>query len=185
MDEKALIKKAQEGEIEAFETLMQNYQGKIFALALRMTRNPEDAYDVAQESMIKIYRAIKKFKGKSAFGTWVYAITRNAALDYLRKRSRKTSHEQELPEYADLQLATEESSLPEAQAEQRETRDYLLKLIDELPEVQKRAIILREIDGYSYEEIAEILQISLGTVKSRLFRAREALRDKITERKAS
>ncbi len=178
MEEEAiLLKKAKKGDLDAFEALVQLYQNKIYALALRMTGDADDAFDVSQESVLKLYRALPKFRQEASFSTWVYRITCNAALDFLRKKRASLSLE-----------ALYEQGLEPLAAENIEERVILAdehraleRLIAELPASLREVILLRDVDGYSYEEIAQILQTALGTVKSRLYRAREMLRKKWKE----
>ena len=178
MEEEAiLLKKAKKRDLDAFEALVQLYQNKIYALALRMTGDADDAFDVSQESVLKLYRALPKFRQEASFSTWVYRITRNAALDFLRKKRASLSLE-----------ALYEQGLEPLAAENIERRVILSdenraleKMIEELPAQLREVILLRDVDGYSYEEIAQILQTALGTVKSRLYRAREMLRKKWKE----
>lgn len=174
MDENKLITLAQKGDMLAFQTLLEQYQNKIYAIALRFCRNGEDAQDVAQEAAIKIYRALARYHGRSAFSTWVYAITRNAALDFLRKRSKMQGREYSM-EAGEFHMVLSENH-SEDFVEQRERLKELLTLIEALPGPQREILILRDIDGYTYEEIAQILAINKGTVKSRLSRAREVIR---------
>ena len=174
MDENQLIALAQKGDMQAFQKLLERYENKIYAVALRFCRNSEDAWDVAQEAAIKIYRALAKYHGRSAFSTWTYAITKNTALDFLRKRSKMHGREYSM-EASEFHMVFSEAH-GEDFVEQRERLKNLLTLIEALPEPQRKVIILRDIDGYSYEEIAQILAVSKGTVKSRLSRARETIR---------
>ncbi|MBS6511113.1 MAG: sigma-70 family RNA polymerase sigma factor [Clostridiales bacterium] len=178
MEEEAiLLKKAKRGDLAAFEALVQLYKNKIYGLALRMTGDAEDAFDVAQESVLKLYRALPKFRQKSSFATWVYRIARNASLDFLRKKRASLSLE-----------AMYEQGIEPFAAENIEERVILMdenraleQLIEELPAQLREVILLRDVDGYSYEQIAQMLQTTLGTVKSRLYRARETLRKKWKE----
>ena len=166
MEEEAiLLKKAKRGDLAAFEALVRLYQNKIYALALRMTGDAEDAFDVAQESVLKLYRALPKFRQESSFSTWVYRITRNASLEALYEQGLEPLAAENIEER--VILADEHRALE--------------RLIAELPASLREVILLRDVDGYSYEEIAQILQTALGTVKSRLYRAREALRKKWKE----
>jgi len=176
MDEHLLIERAKEGDIASFEALIRKYQNKIYSLAFRIAGNADDAFDISQEAIIKIYGNIKRFYGRSAFSTWVYTVTKNAGLDFLRKRKRIFSSEEELTDCSYLEVSYPAYGSPEESFEKKESKNFLISLIRSLPEAQKTVLILRDIEGYSYEEIAKILKISEGTVKSRLFRARESLR---------
>jgi RNA polymerase sigma-70 factor (ECF subfamily) len=183
-----LIKLSIAGDIGAFEELVEKYQHKIYNLAYRYMGNEEDAHDQAQEALIKAYRSLKTFKGDSSLGTWLYRITTNVCLDELRKRKR-TLHMISLDE----PVATTEGDEIERDIadpsptadiiyQYKETEVYLQSLINMLRPEQKTVIILRDIMDLTYEEIAEILQCSIGTVKSRLSRGREILRKKVAKR---
>jgi len=178
-----LIKRSRQGDIEAFEQLISKYQQKVYNIAYRLMGNPHDANDLAQEALIKVFKSIKNFRGDASFGTWVYHIIINVCRDELRKRSRYHVSSLDEPfngedgpinkEVADL------SASPERIYEQKESGEYLQGLINSLNPEYRMVVIMRETLGYSYEEIATELDINLGTVKSRLNRARKYLRDRI------
>lgn len=174
MDEIQCLKRAQRGDLAAFSELLERYRTKIYAVALRFCRNAQDAEDVAQEAAIKIYRALGRYRAEAAFSTWVYAITRNAAMDFLRRRKKVQEAEYSLPLW-EFSLVLPEAGVLDAMA-MREGLRALYVLIEALPPAQREVLILRDVDGYAYEEIAELLGISLGTVKSRIARARAAVR---------
>ncbi len=174
MNENELIVSAKKGDLQAFQSLIEQYQNRIYAIALRFCRNGEDAWDIAQEVVIKIYRVIKRYRGDSAFSTWVYAITKNATIDFLRKRNKKQSMETSI-EACEFQVILPEF-ITENTWKSREDMHILGEMLRKLPKQQREVLILRDIDGYSYEEIAKILNISIGTVKSRISRGRDALR---------
>lgn len=168
-----LIKRSQRGDTDAFQKLAQSYKSRIYSLALRMLGNPTDAEDAAEESVIKLYYSMKKFRGQSSFSTWVYAVTRNTCLDMLRKNEKKrTDIDLEEVEY----FITSHDGDPEEASERGHKVAFLKKAINSLPEENRKTLILREMDGYSYEEIAELLNVSVGTVKSRISRAKERIR---------
>lgn len=170
-----LIAKASSGDMSAFNTLMELHQQRMYAVAFRMCGNREDAQDCLQEAMLRIYRAIGSFKGDSAFSTWAYRITMNACLDELRRRKKKQSAS--VDELLDSGwMPADPGMTPEQQVVSRDLRGALADAIDRLPEDMRSCVVLRDIQGYAYEEIAEILQINVGTVKSRISRAREKLR---------
>lgn len=181
--EKLLIKKCRSGDVEAFEQLISSYERRAYNIALRVMGNEEDAKDMAQEAFIRIYRAIKDFKEQSAFSTWLYRIVTNVCLDEIRKRKKQklVSLEGNLESIiGDVQVETGTSSgQPEAAYELEEQKRVIMKAIYELSEEYKTAVILRDIQGFSYEEIAAILDCSSGTVKSRISRGRNLLRDKL------
>ena len=174
MDEIQCLKRAQRGDLAAFSELLERYRTKIYAVALRFCRNAQDAEDVAQEAAIKIYRALGRYRAEAAFSTGVYAITRNAAMDFLRRRKKVQEAEYSLPLW-EFSLVLPEAGVLDAMA-MREGLRALYALIEALPPAQREVLILRDVDGYAYEEIAELLGISLGTVKSRIARARAAVR---------
>ena len=178
--EARLIKRAAAGESDAFEKLARSYESRIYAYALRILRNKEDAKDALQETLIKIYKNIGSFSRRGSFAAWVFRIARNTCLDILRASKPEQSLDA-LTEVGLVLPVTREEYLPEASAERMEQRRILAKNIDELPELRRALIILRDVDGYSYDQIAHILNISEGTVKSGLNRARRSLRDSLAE----
>lgn len=181
--ENELIKKCQQGDVEAFEKLISSYQKKVFTIAYRYMGTKEEAEDLAQEAFIKVFRSIKTFRGEASFSTWLFHIVSNVCRDALRKNSRK------MVESLDCAVTTEKGEMqrevpdwslsPEPIFENKELAQFIQSLIDQLTPEYKTVIIMREIQDMSYEEIAAELNCSLGTVKSRLSRARKALRDKI------
>ena len=179
--EELLLEKSKAGDVEAFEKLIEIYQKKIFNLAYRMIGNFDDANDLAQETFIRVFRSIASFKGQSAFSTWIYRITTNVCLDELRKRKNK----KEMSLDAEIQLEDGEMKrqimsddpLPDEVAERDEIRSIVSGAIDSLPEDQRLVITLRDIQGLSYDEIADVLDCPSGTVKSRINRARQALKN--------
>jgi RNA polymerase sigma-70 factor (ECF subfamily) len=178
MDEKELIRLAQNGSREAFSTLVQAYKNKVFSLAMSLTGNRETADDLSQEVFIKAYLAIPKFRFRSEFGTWLYRIAVNRIKDYLRKASRRKEVSLEaIGEQEGILVGDQESREREAVEERR--RRLVHEVLRELPPKQQIILSLRDIQGYSYEEIARILKISAGTVDSRLFRARMMVRKRL------
>ena len=159
---------------------MAEHERKMYAVALRMCGNREDAQDCLQESMLRIYRSIGSFKGQSSFGTWVYRITMNTCLDELRKRkSRQSASLDNLVESGFS--PTDGVNTPEKQAVNSEQRRVLNTAIQSLPEEMRSAIVLRDIQGFTYDEIAEMQDANIGTIKSRISRAREKLRQILRE----
>lgn len=174
-DEQELIRLAGDGDQAAFETLMSAHETRMYAVALRMCGNREDAQDCLQEAMIRVYRALSSFKGQSSFATWVYRITMNSCLDELRRRKNRTATS--LDAMLDNGFApSDESDTPEHHSLQNEQRRALERAIGELPEDMRSAIVLRDIQGCSYEQIAQVLDANVGTIKSRISRGREKLR---------
>jgi len=179
-NEQKLIERASGGDPSAFNRLMAEHERKMYAVALRMCSNREDAQDCLQEAMLRIYRSISSFKGQSSFGTWVYRITMNTCLDELRRKKNKAAAS--LDSLVDAGWSpTDESDTPEKHSERKALRRELSGAIRELPEDMRSAVVLRDIHGYSYDEIAQVLDVNVGTVKSRISRAREKLRGKLQE----
>ena len=181
MDEKELIRQAAKGSEEAFAVLVKKYRTKMFNLAYSMIRNRETADDIAQDVFIKAYIYISKFKYKSSFGTWLYRIAVNTVKDYLRKESRinKISFDERLasPDIPDIQ--EDGVVIKEEELEAKLRKKLLHRAIQALPEKHRTILTLRDIQGISYKEITGILNISPGTVDSRLYRARRMLRKKV------
>ncbi|MDH4382720.1 MAG: RNA polymerase sigma factor RpoE [Gammaproteobacteria bacterium] len=176
--DEALIARVQRGEKAAFDVLVLRYQHRIVKLVGRYVRNPADALDVAQDVFIKAYRALGNFRGESAFYTWLYRIAINTAKNHLAARSRRpkevdlTGPDGEPLAIDDLQADDE---TPEKVMLVAEIKATILRTMAALPEDLRTAITLREIDGMSYEDIATAMDCPIGTVRSRIFRAREAL----------
>ncbi len=181
--EKLLIKKSKKGDIFAFEELINNYEKKAYNIAYRMMNNEEDAKDMTQEALIKIYKSIKSFREESTFSTWLYRIVTNVCLDELRRRKKMETIPLEINTEGDkgtirFEIGADEET-PEDLYEQAELRQVILSMINSLKEDYRTVIILRDMQGFSYEEISIILGCSLGTIKSRINRARNALKDKL------
>ena len=184
MTDRELVEKAKQGDQEAFEQLVLSNQNKVYALALRLCGDREEAADLAQEAFVKAWQGLASFQGESSFATWVYRLTTNAAIDHLRKKKRRE-------EAARLvSLDDEESGWaepadwegdPQRLLERSERGRALAQAIGRLPDWQRRALVLRELSGLSYQEIGEALDIDLGTVKSRIARARLNLRKILLE----
>jgi RNA polymerase sigma-70 factor (ECF subfamily) len=178
MDEKDLVQKSQEGNEEAYGVLVETHKRKVFNMVYSLTLNREVADDLAQEVFIKAYYALPKFKGKAAFSTWLHQITVNHTRDYLRKSSRmRQVLFEELK--ADLSTPEDEVKKREQEEEQAQTKKIIHEAIRTLPEKYRIILSLRDIQGFHYEEISSMLNISPGTVDSRLHRARKMLKKKI------
>lgn len=177
-----LVERVQRGDKAAFNLLVKKYQHKVVNLVARYVNNPGDVPDVAQEAFIKAYRALPTFRGESAFYTWLYRIAVNTAKNYLTSQGRR-------PPSSDVEAdeaesygggeALQEVSTPENLALTDEIKRTVFSAIEALPEDLRTAITLREMEGLSYEEIAEIMDCPVGTVRSRIFRAREAIDKKL------
>lgn len=182
-DERAIIERCKEGDLSAFDELVRRYSKQIFNFAYRMTQNYDDANDIASDAFVKVFNAIDSFRGDAVFSTWIFRIVTNLYLDS-RKRSKAHMHIP-LDEYIELEESTvtrqveDPSPSPLEQIETKERHDMLSDAINELPEYQRIMVLLYHTQGKSYEEIAEIVGLPIGTVKSRLNRARMALKKKL------
>jgi RNA polymerase sigma-70 factor (ECF subfamily) len=173
-----LVRRAQRGERGAFDLLVLRYQHKVVKLVARLLRDPTEAEDIAQESFVKAYRALGSFRGDSAFYTWLYRIAVNTARNAMASRQRRPlDYEADLSEteQSAVDSRMRHGDTPEAMALSEEIHQTVNRAVAELPEDLRTAIILREIEGLSYEEIAEAMDCPVGTVRSRIFRAREAI----------
>jgi RNA polymerase sigma-70 factor, ECF subfamily len=178
-----LVERAKRGDVQAFEQLIGQYEKKVFNTAYRLTGNSEDAADVAQEAFLRAYSSLPEFRGDSSFATWLFRIVHNACLDELRKRKRQRVTSLDEPISGedgemDRQLAIADASDgPEQALERVEVQRAVQESIGALDEEYRVVVVMRDIQGYSYNEIADALGINLGTVKSRLNRARNALKE--------
>ena len=180
--DKELVKRVQKGDKGAFDLLVLKYEQKIVNLVMRYVRDPEQALDISQEAFIKAYRALPRFRGDSAFYTWLYRIAVNTAKNYLaaqRRRPMDIELDLQDQEQYGLHAKLKDTDTPEAVSMSDEMRDALERAIEALPDDLRTAIILRELDGMSYEEIAQTMDCPVGTVRSRIFRAREAISKKV------
>lgn len=180
MSESELIKRCQQGDLEAFEQLIAAYEKKMINYCWRMLGNPSDAEDAAQEVFIKVFRFIESFTGQSFFSTWLYRIASNVCLDILRKKKRQPADTVSLyqsgAEGDEFVLPVEDNApSPYESAQLNEAQRALNTALAQLGEEQRRVIILRDIEGFSYEEIAAVMHVPPGTVKSRINRARKSL----------
>lgn len=178
-----LVVRAQAGDKRAFELLVIKYQRKVERLLSRLIRDQAEIEDVTQEAFIKAYRALANFRGDSAFYTWLYRIAVNTAKNYLMSQGRRaptsTGYDAEEAESFEDATGLRDIATPEAQLMSKQIAQIVNQTIDKLPEELKTAIMLREIDGLSYEEIAQIMECPIGTVRSRIFRAREAVAEQL------
>ena len=173
-----LVKRVQAGDKAAFDILVQKYQHKVVNLVNRFVSDQTECYDIAQDAFIKAYRAIGKFRGDSQFYTWLYRIAANTAKNHLASRARKSpgySIDVDDAEHFEGESGLKEYTTPENLLLTSEIEKTVFQAIEELPEDLKSAITLREIEGLSYEEIAEVMDCPIGTVRSRIFRARDAI----------
>ena len=176
--DQALVERVQRGEKQAFDILVLKYQNKIIQLANRYVHDPDEARDVAQEAFIKAYRALGRFRGDSAFYTWLYRIAINTAKNYLvasgRRPPRSDIDARDAEQYEGA-TGLKEYATPERLLMKDEIQQTIAAAIDELPDDLRTAITLRELEGLSYEEIAQTMECPIGTVRSRIFRARDAI----------
>jgi RNA polymerase sigma-70 factor, ECF subfamily len=181
----SLVRRVQRGERGAYDLLVLKYQHKVVKLVMRYLRNPADAEDVAQEAFVKAYRALPQFRGDSAFYTWLYRIAINTAKNALAARDRNpVTYELDLQgsdDSSDMVSRLKDPETPEGLALTEEIRDTVNHAIEQLPEDLRTAIVLRELEGMSYEEIAASMDCPVGTVRSRIFRAREAIDRRLRE----
>ncbi len=184
MSDKELAEKAKAGDQSAFEQLVIENQNKVYSLALRLVNDREEAADLAQEAFVKAWQGLSSFQGESSFATWVYRLTTNVCIDHLRKKKRRKGVE------PSVSLNDEESgwaepadweSDPQLLLERSERGKALARALARLPDWQRRTLVLRELSGLSYQEIGDALDIDLGTVKSRIARARLSLRKILLE----
>ena len=179
---------AAKGDTKAFEKIVRKYEKYVCTAVYSVVKNYDDAYDVSQEVFLKLYHNIGSFKGESSFSSWLYRIARNAALDFLRKekkslRSVSLYYENTSGEEVELEIPdTTSKNNPESNYLEKESKQIIYSALDEISEQHREIILLRNICGFSYEEIGKMLNLETGTVKSRLFRAREALRDKLLKK---
>lgn len=179
MEEKELIIRAKNGDQDAFGQLVLAHQNKVYTLCVHMVTDREEAADLAQEAFLKAWRNLASFHEKSSFATWMHRLTTNVCLDFLRKQSRRQNIS------VTVSLDDEETGWtepadhrqdPQEHLEREEQKQTLARALNELPEPQRRILLMREVAGMSYQEIAEALDADLGTIKSRIARSRERLR---------
>ena len=177
-----IVKRVQRGDKSAFDLLVIKYQHKLAKLITPYVRDRDDVLDVVQESFIKAYKALPRFRGDSAFYTWLYRIAINTAKNYLTAQSRRPPRfdvDAMEAEYYDGGSALHDNTTPESNIAKQEIKDAIDRAISNLPEELKMAITLREFEAMSYDEIADVMECPVGTVRSRIFRAREAIDNEI------
>lgn len=181
-EELEIIRSVQNGDCDAYEKLVLDNQTKVYNLALRMVGNTDDAFDMAQEAFIKAYNSIASFRGDCRFSVWLYRLTTNICLDFLRRESRRSHSSLTYCEDEDdkeFEIPDERFS-PQSIAEKKEMREAVHRGLLKLPGDYRAILLLREIDGLTYDEIGDTLSLESGTVKSRLFRARKKLCEILT-----
>ncbi|HVF33849.1 MAG TPA: RNA polymerase sigma factor RpoE [Candidatus Saccharimonadia bacterium] len=180
--DEVLVKRVQAGERKAFDLLVRRHQHKVIGVISRYVADWSEAQDVAQESFIRAYRAIGNFRGESAFYTWLYKIATNTAKNWLVSQGRRPPTDDVQIEDAvhlDAAVRLKDSSTPERELLRQEIERTVFATVEALPEELRQAITLREVEGLSYEEISERMECPIGTVRSRIFRAREAIDNRL------
>ena len=185
-EERELVRLAQSGAEAAFEELVRRHQQRVFALVGSILRKQEDVEDIAQQVFLKVYLSIKKFDQRAAFSTWLYKITVNECWDYLRKKKvRPLVYESDLSEeqVSRLDGIISADRMAPGPSERLEVKNLLEQMLDKLPEQDRQLLVLKEVEGFSVQELAEILNLNVNTVKVRLFRARGRIMDAYRRRK--
>jgi RNA polymerase sigma-70 factor (ECF subfamily) len=184
-DDRGLVRAAQKGDEHAFRELVERYQRRIYQLALGMTKDPDDAMDIAQETFVRVHKYLPSFKGDSSFFTWTYRIATNLCLDAQRKKGRTERVDVAEGDEAEIEAAMDPPSHalagPQRQALNEELKGKLDEALAGLSENHRAILLLREVEGLSYEELARVLDIRKGTVMSRLFHARLKMQNKLRE----
>lgn len=169
----ATIQKAASGDMEAFEEIYKTFSSSVYAITLNITRNRQDAQDATQEVFVRVFRSLKGFRFGSSFGTWLYRIATNTAINTYHNRSRHRKNMVNIDEVGELAL--QKTDMPEAPAKEQIKESKISGMLDHLTPEHRACIILREVEGFDYRQMSEALGIPLNTVRSRLKRAREAL----------
>jgi RNA polymerase sigma-70 factor (ECF subfamily) len=188
-DDHSLVQRARSGDERAFRLLVERYQKKVYAVALGMVKDREEAMDVVQEAFVKVHRSLENFKSDATFYTWLYRITVNVCIDVIRRRGAARSETVEFDEHiahdlTEANLGGVSSQLgnnPEKAVLQREVGEKIQAALEQIPEKHRAILLLRELDGLSYEELAQVLEIPKGTVMSRLFHARAKVQKLLSE----
>jgi RNA polymerase sigma-70 factor (ECF subfamily) len=182
-EDDALVEEARNGSKAAFHALFQKYHRRAYAVALGVLKRPEDAMDVVQDAFIKVHKNIGAFQGSSSFYTWLYRIVMNLAIDHVRRTRRVVEWGDDVPLH---EAAGDRTLVPKVEDEnpsrtlvRRELSDKIRQALDALPEYHRAVILLREVEGMSYEEMAEVLEVPKGTIMSRLFHARRKMQDQL------
>lgn len=187
-NELQLVERAKGGDREAFKELVETYQRKVYGICIGMLKDPDDSMDVTQEVFIKVYRYLDNFNQQSTFYTWIYRITVNKCIDFIRKKKRKKEVDYDDTFQRDSEGTDGEEFMPSRLGlnpdrvyARKELRGKMLEALETLSEKHRTILILREVEGLSYEEIADVLQVSKGTVMSRLYHARRYFQDAVKE----
>lgn len=187
-DETRLVERAQQGDRQAFQELVENYQRKVYGVCIGMLKDPADSQDVSQEVFIKVYRYLDNFNFDSSFYTWLYRITVNKCIDFIRKQKRKREVDYDDSIQRDDEVEGDDELLPSRLGihpdevyGRKELREKMLEALETLTEKHRTILVLREVEGLSYSEMAEVLDISEGTVMSRLYHARRYFQEAVEE----
>mgnify|MGYP005839279519 CR=1 FL=1 len=183
--EEELVKRSRQGDLEAFTELVRIYEKKIFNLAYRFSGNQADAHDLAQETFIKAYQSLTALRDEKSFSAWLFQVAANVCRDELRRKKKRSaflSLDEVAASSGGVPLPAGSAACPEAGVEKRELSEAVQEVLNSLPDDYRLILVLRELQGMSYEEMAAVLNISAGTVKSRLSRARRAFREEIWAR---
>ncbi len=186
-DDLTLVNRCKEGDQQAFRLLVKRYERKVFSVAFGMLKDREDALDVSQEAFVKVHRYLGDFKGDSSFYTWLYRITRNLAVDRIRSRRGESVEfdEKVAQDEAELGdagfLSTQLGTNPQKSALRRELAEKMSEALQQIPEKHREILLLREVEGMSYEDLSQVLEIPKGTVMSRLFHARAKMQKLLEE----
>lgn len=184
MSDNQLVEAAKAGDSKAFEELVRRYQGMVYSLAYRMVGDPDNAADLSQDAFLNAWRGLGKFDARSSFSTWLYRLTSNACIDFLRREKRRTALSMTVEDEEGERQAEfpDERYAPHRALEKEEARSALERALAALSPEHRQVLLLREAEGLSYARIAQILEVEEGTVKSRLARARLSLRDRLRDR---
>lgn len=187
-EEMQIVKRAQDGDQDAFQELVERYQRKVYSICYGMLKNKQDSLDVSQEVFIKVYRYLDNFNRNSSFYTWLYRITVNKCIDYIRKQNRRSEVDYDDTIQRNTEVEGDDNIMPSTLGLQpdrvygrKELREKMLEALDTLTEKHRTILILREVEGLSYDEMADVLDISKGTVMSRLYHARRYFQEAIEE----
>jgi RNA polymerase sigma-70 factor, ECF subfamily len=188
-DDLTLVKRVRSGDQRAFKLLVERYQRKVYAVALGMLKDKEEAYDVAQEAFVKVYKYLDHFKGDSSFYTWLYRITVNICIDLIRRRGANKGEAVEFDETVQIDspdahigaLGSRLGTNPQKSALRKELAEKIQEALAQVPEKHRAILLLREVEGLSYEDLARTLEIPKGTVMSRLFHARAKVQKILSE----
>ena len=185
-EDRALVERAQKGDREAFRSLVERHQRRAFAIAIGLVRDENDAREIVQEAFLRVYRSIERFEGGSSFFTWLYRIVTNLSIDHMRKPARREAELFDNPQVADegdtfTFVARIDGADPLDVVRRREIGARIKAALDDLPPYHRSVIVMREVEGMSYQEMAEAMEVSKGTIMSRLFHARQKLQKALAE----